>query len=242
MCCTTGRLLPIEVTAGEERREETMGFVTLNCGSIKADEEFLTALVSLKLDTLRGVFSYAGKGYLRTHGNRDNFHIVETIDGKACDLYLKRHWGFEVKEALKLLAAQAPFATAGRREWENISRLNALGIPTMRAVAFGEERMACFELRSFIITERIPSALPMDDFLRQRHSGQPHRSLLREKRALLWDLGDLVRKLHNGGFTHMDLYLNHIFVRETSEGERVLHLIDLQRVARRWLLSRRWVV
>jgi heptose I phosphotransferase len=52
----------------------------------------------------------------------------------------------------------------------------------------------------------------------------------------------MVRRLHGAGFTHLDLYLNHIFVRETPEGDKVLHLIDLQRVARRWFLPRRWIV
>jgi heptose I phosphotransferase len=219
-----------------------MGIVDLNCGSIRADEDFLTPLVALKLDTLRGVFAYSGKGYLRTHANRDNFHVVEEIDGKVYDLYLKRHRGFETKEALKLLAAQSPFATAGRREWDNIAQMKALGIATMRPVAFGEEKFGCVELGSFLVTERIPDARPMDDFLREHYSGVLSAEALREKRALLWDLGDLVRRLHSGGLTHMDLYLNHVFVRETARREKVLYLIDLQRVARRWLLKRRWVV
>ena len=219
-----------------------MGFVSLNCGSIRADEEFLTALVTLKFDTMRGVFDYSGKGYQRTHARHDNFHLVETIDGVAYDLYLKRHWGCQIKESLKLLVTSSPFATAGRREWENTLTLEGLGIQTMRPVAFGEKKFGFFEIRSFVVTEKIPAAVPLDDYLKERFTGKIHGAALREKRSLLWDIGDLARKLHSAGLTHMDLYLNHFFVRETQSGERVLHLIDLQRVAKRWLFRRRWIV
>ena len=219
-----------------------MGLVELNGGHLWADEECLPALVALRLDTLRGVFEYQGEGYLRTHANRDNFHIVEKADGRTCDLYLKRHRGFELKEAIKLLAAEAPFTTAGRREWENIARLAGLGIPTMRRVAYGERKILFFEAHSFVITERIPQATPMDDYIVRTAPEAVSGELLREKRSLLWDLGDLARRLHRGGLTHMDLYLNHIFVRETASGEKVLHLIDLQRVARRRFFKRRWIV
>jgi heptose I phosphotransferase len=219
-----------------------MGLVELNGGHLWADEEFLPALVALRLDTLRGVFEYEGKGYLRTHANRDNFHIVEKTDGRTCDIYLKRHRGFELKEVIKLLAAEAPFTTAGRREWENIARLHGLGIPTMRRAAYGERKILFFEAQSFVITERIPQATPMDDYIARTATEAVSGELLREKRSLLWDLGDLARRLHRGGLTHMDLYLNHVFVRETASGEKVLHLIDLQRVARRRLFKRRWIV
>lgn len=219
-----------------------MGFVSLNCGSIRANERFLPALVALRLDTLRGVFEYSGGGYQRTHGRRDNFHIVEKVDAAHFDLYLKRHRGFEVKELLKLLAARDPFTTAGRREWENILALESIGIPTMTPVAFGEKKFGWLEVASFVVTEKIPDAEPLDDHLKRHFTGKLEGGRLREKRALLWDLGGLVRKLHTAGLTHMDLYLNHVFVRETPGGERILHLIDLQRVARRRLFRRRWVV
>ncbi len=219
-----------------------MAIVTLNGGSIRADDDFLECLVALKLDTVPGVFGYEGPGFQRTHANRDNLHIVEGVPGRQCDLFLKRHRGFEVKEALKLLMARAPLATAGRREWENIFRMEAIGIPTMRPVAFGEKKRWGLEKRSFLITERIPGGVPMDDYVREHYSGVLEAARLREKRSLLWDAGSLARRLHGAGYTHMDLYLNHIFVRETPSGDKALHLIDLQRVARRWAFRRRWIV
>ncbi len=219
-----------------------MDVASLNGGSVKADREFFEVLVALKLDTLRGVSKYAGPGYLRTHANRDNFHIVGHIGERSYDLFLKRHRGFEMKEALKLLMSRSPFMTAGRREWENIARLERLGIAAARPVAFGERRFWFLEVESFLITENIAGGTPMDDYLVRRFSGDLSKEMLREKRALLWDIGDLVRRLHQAGLTHMDLYLCHIFVRETSQGDKVLHLIDLQRLAKRWLFKKRWVI
>ena len=219
-----------------------MGFVTLNGGHIKADESFVEALVALKFDTMPGVFSYAGEGYLRTHAKHDNFHIVKTIGSRAYDLFLKRHEGLEVKESLKFLMARDPFASPGRREWDNIQRLESLGIATMPPVAYGEDRGVPLLRRSFLVTRRIPSAVPMDDYMKEHFAVCTSGAALREKRALLWDLGGLVRKLHSAGLTHMDLYLNHVFVKGAPGKDKVLHLIDLQRVARRWIFKRRWIV
>lgn len=219
-----------------------MALVRLNSGSITADEEFLEALVALKLDTMGNVTAYGGPGRWRTHANRENFHIVETVGSRTYDFHFKRHRGFELKEAVKFLMTRSPLETAGRREWENIFRLQGLNIPSMRPVAFGEKKLLFLERRSFIITQAIPNAAPMDDYVREHYAGALEAEAEREKRALLWEVGDLVRRLHNAGLTHMDLYLNHFFVRETPEGDKVLHLIDLQRVAKRWAFKRRWLV
>jgi tRNA A-37 threonylcarbamoyl transferase component Bud32 len=219
-----------------------MEIVTLDDGRVRADAEFVVLLRELGMDTLRGVFAYDGDGFQRTHANRDNFHIVKELDGRTWELFLKRHRGFEVKEALKFLMAHAPFKTAGRREWDNILRLDGLGIQPARPAAFGERRFLCFELQSFVMTERIPGGVPLDDYILAHYSGELSAERLREKRALLWDLGSLMRRLHQAGFTHMDLYLNHFFVSETAEGDKELFLIDLQRVARRWAFKSRWLV
>lgn len=219
-----------------------MDIVELNDGAVSAEKDFIEPLVALRLDTLSGVFTYSGEGYLRTHANRDNFHIVSEDDGGHADFFLKRHRGFEVREALKLLMSRAPFKTAGRREWDNLLRLQALGIKTPRPVAVGEKRFLGFERRSFIITERIPGGAPLDEYIKGRWSGELEGGALLEKRALLWDLGEVVRRLHNAGLTHMDLYLNHFFVSETPGGDKELYLIDLQRMAKRWIFKRRWIV
>ncbi len=205
--------------------------------------EFAEPLAALGLDTLEGVFDYSGAGYLRTHANRDNFHIVFEKAGRHVDLYLKRHRGFELKEALKLLMAREPMTSAGRREWENLLRLQRLGIQAPRRVAFGEKRLLGFERRSFVITEAIASAVPLDEYLGSLQGDQAQRgAALLVKRALLWDLGEIVRRLHGAGLTHMDLYLSHFLVREKADGDMEIFLIDLQRMARRWLFKRRWII
>lgn len=209
---------------------------------MKANKDFVEPLGELSLDTLDGIFSYNGPGYMRTHANRDNFHIIHEARGRKWEFFLKRHRGFEVKEVLKLLMTRSPFVTAGRREWDNILTLDALGIPVPTPVAWGGKRFCFFEIKSFVITARIPGGVPLDDYLTEQYSGPLGAEALRQKRALLWEVGALFRTLHQAGLTHMDLYLNHLFVSVTDRGEEKLHLIDLQRVARRWLFKRRWVV
>jgi len=218
-----------------------MGFVKLNGGSITADEEFIEVLVALKLDTMPGAFE-CSEGYMRTHGKHDNLHLAGKVGSRYYDLFMKRHRGWELSESIKLLMARSPSESAGRREWNNIIRLEEMGIPTMRPVAVGEKKGRLFGKHSFVVTERIPNATQMDHYAKEHWAGVLSREELREKRSLLWDVGDLARRLHAAGLTHMDLYLNHFFVRETPDGDKALHLIDLQRVGKRWLFPRRWVV
>jgi hypothetical protein len=52
----------------------------------------------------------------------------------------------------------------------------------------------------------------------------------------------VVRRFHAAGYNHRDLYCCHCFVKEPARGQFEVRLIDLQRVRRRRLFRRRWVV
>jgi hypothetical protein len=141
------------------------------------------------------------------------------------------------------------------------------GIASMHVMAFGQKRCSwgCWE--SFLLTEEVASAVPLDAFLRQRFGrypvpetagnagppaapqgagtcGRPSAEAngTRQLRTLVEQVADLARRFHGLGYNHRDFYCCHVLVREPQPGQFVLHLIDLQRMQRRRYWRRRWVI
>ncbi|MDP6407810.1 MAG: lipopolysaccharide kinase InaA family protein [Planctomycetota bacterium] len=110
----------------------------------------------------------------------------------------------------------------GRREYENLRRLGAAGlaVPQARAAYSGSGR-------SLVVMERVPHAETLAEGLARADAGEQSR--------LMGELLDLVVALHDLGWSHRDLYLEHFLLRE---GDGRLVLIDLGRARRRW--RRRW--
>ena len=55
-------------------------------------------------------------------------------------------------------------------------------------------------------------------------------------------VAEIVRRLHEAGYNHRDLYCCHFLIHESAAGEFDIRLIDLQRVQRRRWFRRRWIV
>ncbi|MCP5972572.1 lipopolysaccharide core heptose(I) kinase RfaP, partial [Klebsiella pneumoniae] len=76
---------------------------------------------------------------------------------------MKIHRGIGRGEILKnLVTAKLPVLGAGQ-EWVAIQRLQALGVPTMTAVAFGEKGSNPADQHSFIITQELTPIISLED-------------------------------------------------------------------------------
>ncbi len=189
------------------------------------------------LDTVSGAFAYAGGQELSKPGlgTRQRFRLCLTDEsGQTVQWYLKRYGPDSWPVRLRRLGRPGQ----ARREFENIRRLHAAGVPTMHAVAMGEERDALGVRRSYIIVSEVPGdslERCFDDFLTRHDLGGA--AMTRFNDALL----SLVVSLHAAGFVHRDLYASHIFMDEAPAGLR-LYLIDLARVFTPKWRSFRWRV
>jgi len=103
--------------------------------------------------------------------------------------------------------------------------LRRLGINTPRTIAFGEEWSGLFEKRSFVITEQIPDSTSLE-------------VNLPKDRDFIKKLAAFVRKFHNTGLRHRDLYLCHIFRNSQNE----FTLIDLTRVFKPCIFSGKYLI
>jgi len=138
-----------------------------------------------------------------------------------------------------------------KHEWQAIAHLTALGVDTMKAVAFGARGVNPARQHSFIITEELAPTVSLEDYCRNWPTQPPSPAL---KRALIARVAAMTGKMHRGGMNHRDCYLCHFLLHtdpapapasfragEKSEIHLRLSVIDLHRAQiRATPAPRRW--
>ena len=203
--------------------------VTLDGGRITADRRAVDQLRRLGLDTLQGVLAFDGGEVVRVAGTR----TTRRIETDSAPLYLKVHG-----------AAGRPWPLRGpspaRREWWNLQRLARDGFDSPEPLAMGETRPGARSERSFLLTRAV-AGRPLSELLSGGWPEQAERSPAQVRNRVVRDLAGMVRRFHDSGYFHRDLYLAHLIVSPDPRWGRP-HLIDLERVERRFPPRRRWLV
>lgn len=152
--------------------------------------------------------------------------------------YAKIHTGIGWGEIFKnLFSFRLPVLGAGN-EWRALRRLTALGVDTMRPVAFGEQGWNPARQHSFIITEELAPTVSLEDFCRDWPAHPPPAAL---KHALIRRVAEMARRMHRGGVNHRDFYLCHFLLHlPVNAHQPKLSLIDLHRAQVRKQVPRRW--
>lgn len=199
-----------------------------------ADELFLKAHGLTSLDAL---FSVRGGQHLSKPGLapwRERLRVESTDESGARVLYLKRFT--DPPRSARRDARRCGARSVAGVEWRWLHELAAIGVPTARPVAFGEEFRGSRERRSAVLM----AAAPGVSLERRVTSAMGHD----ERERLLAATARLVGRLHGAGIVHRDLYLSHMLwhADERRADGGALTLIDLQRVCRPAWRLRRWVI
>jgi hypothetical protein len=205
--------------------------------SFIVDQDYRDAFTKLGLNSIDDVFSFSAgetisKKNLAAYRSRIKF---ETNSPKQV-LYLKRYDTPPVLLQLKNWFAQRAAKSCGRTDFETSLEIDRLGINTPKVIAFGEQKGLLFEKRSFFIAENIPDAdaierkLPLCFYELQINKS--------EKKKFIEDAAAFIKKFHETGFRHRDLYFSHIFY----DGTGRFFLIDLSRVFRPLFLKQYYLV
>lgn len=150
--------------------------------------------------------------------------------------FIKRHRGAAWGEILKnLLLGRLPVVSA-RNEWQAFAQLNAVGVSTPHAIAYGRRGWWPSQLQSFLITEDVGPHVNLEDYCRDwPHKAPPPR----EKWQLIREAAQVSRLMHGAGITHRDYYLCHLL---KVEGKPGLTVIDLHRALCKRRLGQRWII
>ena len=189
------------------------------------DNDFLDAFTSIGLTNIDAVFNFdagqnLGKANLAEHRTRIKFET----DSPAATLFLKRYDNTPKFTQLKNWLAHRKRAAMMSYDLTPAENLLKLGINTPKTICYGSEFHGLFEKRSFIITEKIPDSQSLETQLPECFSSENPR----EKKIFINSLAEFIRKFHDTGFRHRDLYLCHIFYSQSGR----FTLIDLHRCFR----------
>jgi hypothetical protein len=112
-------------------------------------------------------------------------------------------------------------------------KLAAMGINTPRMIAWGEVPGVLFEKRSFAAIEEIREGQSLERSLPVFFNEPATKENLVLRRQFIRQLALFIRKFHDTGYRHRDLYLCHIF--RVPDGR--FYLIDLARAFKPMLLG-----
>jgi len=187
---------------------------------------------------------------------RDAFAEVERLQGEVYrelearrtlrtevaghGFFVKIHRGIGWGEIFKnLLTAKLPVLGAGQ-EWRAIQRLQAAGVPTMTAVAYGERGSNPAGQHSFIVTEELAPTISLEDFSIDWVRQPPEPRL---KRVLIAEVARMTGMMHRAGVNHRDCYICHFLLhtdKPVTADDFKLSVIDLHRAQTRSVITRRW--
>jgi len=224
------------LTKNSPTRKSPQQFVEI-APSFLVDADFEQILKQAGLASFDAIFSF-DKGKNLTKNNLPSFRgrIEFQINPLQTTVFLKRYNNPPIAAQLKIWLAHRRINSFAYFEFEPTARLNALGINTPRVIAYGSQFTGLFEKRSFIITEKISNAQSLEHKLPDFVTAPITVEELKSKRNFIRKLSQFVRKFHNAGFRHRDLYFSHIFYNDDGQ----FYLIDLARVFKPKLLAERF--
>ena len=205
--------------------------------SLFIDADYETAFSQLGLTSIDAVFAFSkGNDLTKDNLSRYRSRLKFEINLPSTTVFLKRY--------------DSPPATVQLRNWlsarsrkscalcnlEPANDLAEMGINTSRTIAYGEQWGPLFEKRSFIATEKIPAAESLEKKLPYYFHTPPTADNLKLRRVFIVQLAHLVKKFHQTGYRHRDLYFSHIFY--TDDGR--FYLIDLARTFKPKLFANRF--
>jgi tRNA A-37 threonylcarbamoyl transferase component Bud32 len=166
------------------------------------------------------LFGARPDGFLRQCAGRETFRWRTGVDPESPVVIVKRMPG-----------------RGGRREHDNLETLRAEGFPVPEPIAWAQEGARVpfgGPVRSLVVME----AIDHEETLRDRLGAAGAR----ERASWSHELLGLVARLHEVGWHHRDLYLQHFLLLRRTDPTRRLVLIDVGRARRDPFARKRWYV
>ncbi len=171
------------------------------------------------LDSVSKVLVHAGDDVSAISHSSDVYRVeVDDPRVRGGCFFVKRYlyprWSQRIKQTFRgamLGPSRAKF------EFEFLSEMRRRGLPAVRPIAFGEDRVVGFTRTTFLITEGQTDAMSLDAFALRDDGVALQDRKLRSQYAV--QLGRAVRRMHRAGVRHGGLFWRNILVRPTDHDE-----------------------
>lgn len=159
------------------------------------------------------------------------------IDGRA--YFLKRHLGVGWKEILKNWAVGRKAVLGAENECRACLHLARYAVQAPRVAAFAAERGSPARRRSFVLCEEL-AGFDSLEAVTDAWVVAPPNALA--SRRLVLAVAQFVRRLHEMGLVHRDLYICHLLLNREkwTAGEAELAVLDLHRARVQAAISPFW--
>jgi heptose I phosphotransferase len=207
--------------------------------SFFVDNNYIEAFKKLGLTSFDALFSFdSGKdpGGSSLPDYRSRLEFKTSNPEKI--LYLKRYNHPDAMTQIKNWFWHSARKSMMSFDLDPADDLAKAGIKTPKTVSYGEQWGVFFEKRSFIITEELPNAEPLEQKLPDCFKDVFKTENLRRQRNFIERLAQFAKKFHATGYRHRDFYLAHIFYSDNG----TFYLIDLQRAFKPRILAERFRV
>ncbi len=162
------------------------------------------------LEQLPGILETGERRELKRNKYR-SIHAIPTPDPVVLKLFEDPRVSQQMRERLT--------ASHAHKEWHASRKLRALGIGTVRGIAYGEKQ----DGMSAFLMEALPDVRSLSDLLADRNL------LHQDLHHVVQELAQSVHKMHAAGICHRDLHGSNILVSQNG-----IHILDLQTI---WYLS-----
>jgi serine/threonine protein kinase len=190
------------------------------------DPAYKTGFERLGFASIEAVFAFgAGRNLTKENLASYRSRIEFKIESPAVTVFLKRYDNPPIMTQLKNWFSAKKRVSCALAEVEAAQKLAAMGINTPRMTAWGQLWGVFFEKRSFAAIEEIREGQSLERSLPGFFNESTTKENLVLRRQFIRQLAIFIRKFHDTGYRHRDLYLCHIF--RVPDGR--FYLIDLAR-------------
>lgn len=158
---------------------------------------------------------------------------VRVSPAQGC-FFLKRHRGVGWREIFKNWMVLKRPVLGARNEFEACRHLEQAGVTAPTVAAFGESDDSPAQRSSFVMCDELSGFEDLER-LTESWPAEPPDPLSR--RRLVHLIAGFVRRLHNAGVVHRDLYLCHLLLNPATDEMAVLDLhraLIFDRLPDRW--------
>jgi len=207
------------------------GLRWLNTHRIVIDPGYRELLNSVDLDSIQGVLRSKLGDVISTDRKQEK-NVVKRIEiafeGKPRVFYLKLYWNYLFEMIWgRAFRGSLVGRSMVRAEYENLEKLAGWGFRVPQLVAWGDHRFAGGVIHAYIITEEIPQAMGVD-YLTHEWFAQQGKEIRQQKQTeLIHEVARTVRRMHDHGFEHHDLFLRNMMV--SGQDMAKLYIMDAPR-------------